>query len=164
MFPIHISIDINMKKGESRWQKGVVKLWTFAIIKELKALSDHMDKQSMQDLREAVTEEAKRKAKKEAMREAKEEEMKEAKEAVMKEAKKAVMKEAKKEAMKEVKKEAMKEAKKEAISMATKMLKSGKFTAEEILEYIPWLSAEEILHIVSNLQAGPQTKRNGWGG
>ena len=65
------------------------------------------------------------------------------------------------EAMKEAKKEAMKEAKKEAISMATKMLKSGKFTAEEILEYIPWLSAEEILHIVSNLQAGPQTKRNG---
>ena len=104
---------------------------------EINQIVEERVEKKVEEVREAVTEEAKRKAKKEAMREAKEEAMKEAKEAVMK------------------------EAKKEAISMATKMLKSGKFTAEEILEYIPWLSAEEILHIVSNLQAGPQTKRNG---
>lgn len=108
---------------------------------EINQIVEERVEKKVEEVREAVTEEAKRKAKKEAMREAKEEAMKEAK--------------------KEAKKEAMKEAKKEAISMATKMLKSGKFTAEEILEYIPWLSAEEILHIVSNLQAGPQTKRNG---
>lgn len=48
------------------------------------------------------------------------------------------------EATKAAVEEAKKEAKEEVIGTAVKMLKSGKFTIEEIHEFIPRLSLEEI--------------------
>lgn len=48
------------------------------------------------------------------------------------------------EATKAAVEEAEKKAKEEAVRTATKMLKSGKFTIEEICEFVPRLSIEEI--------------------
>lgn len=57
------------------------------------------------------------------------------------EATKAAVEEAKREAEKEAKRE----VKEEAIKIATKMLRSGKLTIEEIHEFVPRLSVEEIV-------------------
>ena len=49
-----------------------------------------------------------------------------------------------KEAVKEAKEESEKKAKEEATQTAVKMLKSGRFTIEEIHEFVPRLTPEEI--------------------
>ena len=56
-----------------------------------------------------------------------------------------VTKEVTREVTEEVTREVTKEVTKDvAEETAGKMLKSGKFSAEEIHEYIPWLTVEEI--------------------
>lgn len=75
---------------------------------------------------------------------------KETVEKVTREVTKEVTKEVTREVTKEVTREVTKEVTRDlAKATARKMLDAGKFTTEEIHEYVPWLSIEEIQQLES---------------